>query len=89
MCNHEWMAFGTDQNGDYRICSKCNKKVYIVTNSDRIRAMSDEALAEWLCQSLDCDFCKAYLQNMSIYSCCENQAKGIFDWLQKPAKENT
>ena len=60
-----------------------------MTNSDRVRAMSDEELSEWLCQALDCDFCKAYLQNMSIYSCCENQVKGIFDWLQSPAEEDT
>ena len=60
-----------------------------VTNADRIRAMSDEELSEWLCKALDCDFCKAYLQNMSIYSCCENQVKGIFNWLQSPAEEET
>ena len=59
------------------------------TNADRIRAMSDEELSEWLCKALDCDFCKAYLQNMSIYSCCENQVKGIFNWLQSPAEEET
>ena len=59
------------------------------TNADRIRRMSDEELSEWLCQALDCDFCKAYLQNMSIYSCCENQVKGIFDWLQSLAEEDT
>lgn len=69
---------------------KGNCKGYIpMSNADRIRAMSDEELSEWLCQALDCDFCKAYLQNMSIYSCCENQVKGIFDWLQQPEKEDT
>lgn len=60
-----------------------------LTNADRIRAMSDEELSEWLCKALDCDFCKAYLQNMSIYSCCENQVKGVFEWLRKPAEEDT
>ena len=59
------------------------------TNADRIRAMSDEELAEWLCRALDCGFCKSYLQDMSIYSCCENQVKGIFDWLQSPTEEDT
>lgn len=69
---------------------KGNCKGYIpMSNADRIRAMSNEELSEWLCQALDCDFCKAYLQNMSIYSCCENQVKGIFDWLQSPAEEDT
>ena len=60
----------------------------IITNADRIRAMSDEELAEWLCRALDCGFCKSYLQDMSIYSCCENQVKGIFDWLQSPTEED-
>ena len=69
---------------------KGNCKGYIsMSNADRIRAMSNEELSEWLCQALDCDFCKAYLQNMSIYSCCENQVKGIFDWLQSPTEEDT
>ena len=46
---------------------KGNCKGYIpMSNADRIRAMSDEELSEWLCQALDCDFCKAYLQNMSM-----------------------
>lgn len=61
----------------------------VLTNADRIRAMSDEELAEWLCRALDCGFCKSYLQDVSIYSCCENQVKGIFDWLQQPAEEDT
>ena len=69
---------------------KGNCKGYIpMSNADRIRAMSDEELSEWLCQALDCDFCKAYLQNMSIYSCCENQVKGTKYWLQQPAVEDT
>ena len=89
MCNHKLMGFGADENGNYRICGRCGKKIYIITNADRIRAMTDEELAEWLCKALDCDFCKAYLQNMSIYSCCENQVKGIFNWLQQPAEEDT
>ena len=60
-----------------------------MTNADKIRAVSDEELAEWLCRALDCGFCKSYLQDMSIYSCCENQVKGIFDWLQSPTEEDT
>ena len=89
MCNHKLMGFVADENGNYRICGRCGKKIYIITNADRIRAMTDEELAEWLCTALDCDFCKVYLQNISIYSCCENQVKGIFNWLQQPAEEDT
>lgn len=79
--------FSDDTVISYCVMGPCLEQK--LSNGDRIRAMSDEKLAEWLCQSLDCDFCKAYLQNMSIYSCCENQVKGIFDWLQSPAEEDT
>ena len=60
-----------------------------MTNADRIRAMSDEELSEWLCKAIDCVFCKAYIQNVSIHSRCENPVRGIFYWLQQPAKEDT
>lgn len=59
------------------------------SNADKIRAMSDEELAEWLCQALDCDFCKAHMQNMPTHSCCENHESGILKWLQRPAEEDT
>ena len=59
------------------------------TNADKIRAMSDEELAEWLCQTLDCDFCKAHMQNIPTYSYCENHESGILKWLQQPAEEET
>lgn len=49
MCNHIFMTFGCDKNGDYRICSKCNKKIYTITNADCIRAMTNEQLADLLC----------------------------------------
>ena len=79
--------FSDDTAISYCVMGPCPEQT--LSNADRIRAMSDEELSEWLCQALDCDFCKAYLQNMSIYSCCENQVKGIFDWLQSPAEEDT
>ena len=89
MCNHKWMTFGTDEKGNFRVCSRCNKKVYIITNADKFRAKSDEELAEWLCQALDCDFCKAHMQNIPTHSCCENHESGILKWLQQPAEEDT
>ena len=60
-----------------------------LTNADKFRAKSDEELAEWLCQALDCDFCKAHMQNMPTHSCCENHESGILKWLQQPAEEET
>ena len=58
-----------------------------ITNADKFRAKSDEELAEWLCQALDCDFCKAHMQNIPTHSCCENHESGILKWLQRPAEE--
>ena len=72
MCNHKWMAFGIDVNGNYRICSKCGKKVYIITNADRIRSLSDEELAEWMSK------CNAYGENA--------EAAQWLPWLRQPAE---
>jgi hypothetical protein len=75
MCNHKFMTFGCDKNGSYRICSKCGEKIYIVTNADRIRGMSDEKLATLLssawnkCDYEDDDYDPAWL-----------------DWLRQPAE---
>ena len=68
------------------VSCKVTKKP-IVTNADKFRAKSDEELAEWLCQALDCDFCKAHMQNIPTHSCCENHESGILKWLQQPAEE--
>ena len=72
MCNHKWMAFGVDANGDYRICSRCGKKVYIITNADKIRSLSDEELAEWMSK------CNAYGENA--------EATQWLPWLRQPAE---
>lgn len=79
---------GRIKTGDIEFAQSAIKKVYITTNADRIQAMSDEDLSEWLCRALDCDFCKSHIQNMSIYSRCENAVKGILNWLQQLTEEN-
>lgn len=85
-CKHDkGKCVGSSRRGGHKNCFEPRE----ITNADRIRAMSDEELANWLCRALDCDFCKAYLQNMSTYSRCENQVKGIFNWLQSPVEEDT
>jgi len=78
MCNHKWMTFGTDANGKYRVCSKCRKKVYIITNADRIRAMSDEEIAEVIMcpHDSDPDICGSN----NCVKCCA-------DWLRMPGED--
>ena len=82
----------THYNGDYERCDNCISKGhdkptnwrpgpnYVPpTNADRLRAMSDEEMAEYLC---------------GLTYCCEcehrgtcNGGDGYLKWLQQPAEE--
>lgn len=48
----------------------------VKTNADRIRAMSDNELKEFLCSILQCEFCK-----FEGWGGCE-----LLDWLRQPAE---
>ena len=63
----------------------------VVTNADRIGSMSDEELAIWLCEKMDCSICKRNIQSDGE---CDNYSKNgvsmaILNWLQSPAEEDT
>ena len=47
------------------------------TNADRIRAMCDEELKEFICSLLQCEFCK-----LEGWGGCE-----LLEWLKQPAEE--
>ena len=47
------------------------------TNADRIRAMCDEELKEFICSILQCEFCK-----FEGWGGCE-----LLEWLKQPAEE--
>ena len=47
------------------------------TNADRIRAMCDEELKEFICSTLQCEFCK-----FEGWGGCE-----LLEWLKQPAEE--
>ena len=81
--------------GTYRLrdveCTTCNRTGFVLsTNADRIRAMSDEELAEFL-ERVHVDPCSACCDN--LYWCRRNNApepfcqKHLFIWLQQPAEE--
>ena len=63
-----------------------------LTNVDRIRAMSDEELAEWLADILNhCDnkkpeeLCRI---SCPLYKCCNDQpSDNIEDWLKAPVED--
>ena len=54
-------------------CAEC-KPDYKITNADKIRAMNDEELAEYL----DNNFCHRYC-------CCEREQQSTLEWLQSEA----
>ena len=65
----------------------------ILTNADRIRSMSDEDLADFLCQIVDnCDAGEhnGCSKNCPLYECCCDQpSDNIEDWLKAEYKEKT
>ena len=80
-------------------CAKCKTKADFCcycddgsefepqTNADRIRAMSDEELAEWFeKQTMICDMC-IYLNEDCAPISNEKCRGGILSWLKSEAKE--
>ena len=59
----------------------------IVTNADRIRAMSDEELAKFM--SIQADECQCEADYKCNYKCGSDSClKVLLDWLQQPAEED-
>ena len=76
------------QNNSCTMCWKTSKKkcphFIQKTNADRIRAMSDEELAE--------DYCKTILKVMQYYGIkntgiLEDAVRARLEWLKQPAEE--
>ena len=55
------------------------------TNADRIRAMSDEELCEFLGEYKFCDICEEGCDNCTYNGDCDNR---LLEWLQQPTEEN-
>ena len=55
-----------------------------LTNGDRIRAMSNEDLAEFFCGRLSCDLCPANFNCVkgNIFTCYNS----LHDWLNSPVE---
>lgn len=72
----------SDTDFQYCVMGPCPEKK--LSNADRIRAMSDEELAEFI------DKCEAAGYNdLSIARDKNNQLMDMLDWLQQPAEEST
>ena len=88
-------ACQTCKNIGSNLCKKCKMEVesgydpkpeFAITNADRIRAMSDELLANWLDYMYGrCDWCdtnKVGTDDCSDIACTDC----IFEWLKQPAE---
>lgn len=58
-----------------------------MTNADRIRSMSDEELAQFLCDFRSCDADKHPCDGCKAERNCHTGHAGMIDWLQQPAEE--
>lgn len=68
-------------------CIKKNCRFFgVKTNADRIRAMSDDELAEFLCDRMaHCD--PRYCPGCETCGIEIGKASGLKNWLQQPAEE--
>lgn len=75
-------------------CSKAKGKS-VFTNADRIRAMSDEELANFLhnvVRKFMCEYCKEYerIKNAKGHANCNGECdKAYLEWLKQPAEEES
>lgn len=54
------------------------------TNADRIRAMSDEELAKWLCSISTAECCE---RSCPARDMCDLGDNGLIKWLKQPVED--
>ena len=59
-----------------------------MTNADKIRSMTDEELAMFLCDFRSCDADEYICEGCKATKYCRAGHAGTIDWLQQPAEEN-
>lgn len=79
--------FSDDTALSYCVMGPCPEQV--LSNADRIRAMDDEQLAEFLCEFRFCDNAFHPCDNCKGEPYCREGYNGMIDWLQQPAGEDT
>ena len=77
ICNNKKCSLGECDQPE-----TCAAYVPVITNADRIRAMSDEELRNWLFQR-DCTNIAAFLEygGMGVMNAVQ-----LLDWLKQPAE---
>lgn len=78
ICNNKKCSLGECDQPE-----TCTAYVPVITNADRIRAMSDEELRNWLFQR-DCTNIAAFLEYGGIGVM---NAVQLLEWLKQPAEE--
>lgn len=81
--NHETVK----ESGAY-LCGVLDERNRKKTNADRIRSMSDEELAMFLCNFRSCDADEYICEGCKATKYCRAGHAGTIDWLQQPAEED-
>lgn len=76
-CGSKWLV----SNPNASECPKCDGALRGETNGDKIRNMSDEEFAKWLCDNMDCPFCPGE----SLCSVDGGISNGLVKWLKQEA----
>lgn len=74
--------YSTENEFQYCVEGPCENEV--ITNADKIRAMSDEELAEWICSLMTADCCD---QRCPARDICNLGDNGLVKWMKQPAYE--
>lgn len=75
--------FSVDGVTSYCVDGPCAEEV--LTNADRIRSMTDEELAEWLCSLMTAECCD---QRCPARDICGLGDNGLVKWMKHPAEED-
>ena len=77
--------FSDDKILSYCVIRPCPEQT--LSNADRIRAMSDEEMAEFLCHFRSDDAAEYACSRCKAEPYCRSGHNGMIDWLQQPAEE--
>lgn len=95
MCVHrtaEGICKKFSVNGVISYCVDGPCQDEVLTNADRIRSMSDEELAYFICSNFECKFCPiSHIEDIWLEAVCDAQhgheIEKLVEWLQQPVKE--
>lgn len=65
-----------------------DNKLNQMTNADKIRSMTDEELANYLCEIIDCEVCKSFIIKNEVCNCKNRFPQGILEWLKGSVGDN-